>query len=268
MRRMRIIRFIDESGEARRGAERGEGRAEILSDGMQPTGRVAMVTRLLAPVAPVAIFCIGLNYRKHAEETGAAIPVHPVLFMKNPAALNHPGHPIVIPRCCDDPPQVDFECELAVVIGKSAKNVTKERALEHVLGYTIGNDVSARWWQKQAGGGQWCRGKSFDTFCPLGPALVTPDELPDPQTLNLSTRLNGQVMQEANTSDMIFPVADLISRLSQGTTLLPSTVILTGTPSGVGMARKPPLFLKPGDRLELSIDKIGTLRNPVEGEPA
>jgi len=163
-----------------------------------------------------------------------------------------------------EPPEVDYETELAVVIGRAAKDVDTAEALHYVLGYTAANDVSARRWQGKRGAGQWVRGKSFDTFCPLGPELVTPDELEDPQNLRLTCVLNGQVMQDANTSDMIFPVAELISYLSSGATLLPGTVILTGTPSGVGFTRKPPVFLMPGDTVEVSVEGIGTLRNPVE----
>jgi len=267
---MRIIRFVDESGEVRFGEEAADGTAALLSGtsllDLRPNGRRAKVARLVAPLEPAAILCIGLNYRKHAEEGGHPIPDEPVLFMKNPAALHHPKAPIVIPRSCLDPLQVDYECELAVVIGRAARNVRPDEALDYVLGYTAANDVSARTWQKQGGGGQWVRGKSFDTFCPLGPAIVTADELRDPQRLEISTRLNGQLMQQANTSDMIFPVAELISRLSCGMTLLPGTVILTGTPSGVGVARNPPVFLKPGDVVEVAIDHIGTLTNPVIAE--
>ena len=159
--------------------------------------------------------------------------------------------------------QVDFEVELAVIIGRKAKNVTAAEALDYVFGYTIGNDVSARRWQKHAGGGQWVRGKSFDTFCPLGPELVTKDLVPDPQQLRLQCFLNGRLMQDDNTSDMIFSVAGLIEYLSDSMTLLPGTVIMTGTPSGVGFARQPPVYLKPGDNLELTIDNLGTLCNPV-----
>ena len=267
---MRIIRFIDDAGAIRFGHDHTNGSAALL-DGrspfeLRPTSGRATVQRLLAPIQPAAILCIGLNYRKHAEEGGHPIPDKPVLFMKNPASLNDPGRPIVLPRSCVDPLQVDYECELAVVIGRAAKNVSPERALDYVLGYTAANDVSARTWQKQGGGGQWVRGKSFDTFCPLGPVLVTADELTDPQALSISTRLNGQVMQQAHTSDMIFPVAELIAQLSCGMTLLPGTVILTGTPSGVGVARTPPVFLKPGDTVEIDIERIGTLSNPVEAE--
>jgi 2-keto-4-pentenoate hydratase/2-oxohepta-3-ene-1,7-dioic acid hydratase in catechol pathway len=267
---MRIIRFIDKDGTVQFGREGGDGQAALLTQvapgQWKETGRAGRIGKLLAPVEPTAILCIGLNYRKHAQESGLAIPEHPVLFMKNPAALNHPGDPIVLPRSCMDPLQVDYECELAVVIGRAARNVSADQALDYVLGYTAGNDVSARIWQKQAGGGQWVRGKSFDTFCPLGPVLVTADELPDPQSLDIRTTLNGQVMQQANTGDMIFPVAELISQLSCGMTLRAGTVILTGTPSGVGMARTPPVFLKPGDVVEVTVQGIGTLSNPVAAE--
>ena len=161
---------------------------------------------------------------------------------------------------------MDYECELAVVIGKRCKNVPRGRALEYVLGYTCANDVSARDWQSSKGGGQWCRGKTFDTFAPLGPCLVTPEDIPNPNALAIRTIINGEVLQDWNTSDMIFDVPALIEFLSGSTTLLPGTVILTGTPHGVGFARKPPRFLKPGDRVSIEIEKIGTLTNPVELE--
>src|SRR5262245_32768251 len=194
-----------------------------LFDPLTDTG-VKVDGRLMAPLDPRAIFCIGLNYRKHAEETKAPLPPHPVLFMKSPGAVQHPAAPIVLPRTLRSD-SVDYECELAVVIGKTARNVTKARAIEHVLGYTCANDVSARDWQKQGGGGQWCRGKTFDTFCPLGPVLVTPDELPNPNALKIATRVNGETLQDWTTSDMIFDIPTLIEFLSASTTLLPGTVI-------------------------------------------
>ena len=264
---MRIVRFLDQAGIIRYGHDHRDGLATLLEGdlfgGLRETGRRVRIHKLLAPVEPSAILCIGLNYHEHARETNAPIPEYPVLFMKNPAALNHPGDPIVVPASCINPPQCDYEVELAVVIGRAARDVSAADALKHVLGYTIGNDVSARHWQKVGGGGQWVRGKSFDTFCPLGPVLVTPDQIPDPQTLQLQCRVNGQVMQDGHTRDMIFPVARLIEYLSSGMTLRAGTVILTGTPSGVGVARKPPVFLKPGDLVESSIEKIGVLTNPV-----
>jgi 2-keto-4-pentenoate hydratase/2-oxohepta-3-ene-1,7-dioic acid hydratase in catechol pathway len=182
--------------------------------------------------------------------------------MKNPASIANPGDSIVIPACSIGP-EVDYECELAVVIGKNARNVKKENALEHVFGYTVANDVSARRWQKNAGEGQWDRGKSFDTFCPLGPCLVTADEIPNPQNLSLSTTLNTEIMQSSNTQDMIFTVSDLVSEMSKDMTLLKGSVILTGTPSGVGVGRNPKVFLKAGDEVTCSISNIGELTNTV-----
>lgn len=185
--------------------------------------------------------------------------------MKLPTAVIAHGDAIRIPAVCH-PEEVDWEVELAVVIGKAAKNVSANTALDHVLGYTVANDVSARRWQGKKGGGQWCRAKVFDTFCPLGPRLVPASEIPDPNQLALSCTVNGEVMQQSNTSDMIFSVAHIIEFLSEGTTLLPGTVILTGTPEGVGFTRKPPLFLKPGDSVTVSIEGIGELTNPVFAE--
>jgi 2-keto-4-pentenoate hydratase/2-oxohepta-3-ene-1,7-dioic acid hydratase in catechol pathway len=264
---MRIIRFLDADRQIRFGHDYRDGEATLLSGdtvtSLRDGGRRLKVGKLLAPIDPAAILCIGLNYRQHARETNVELPRYPVLFMKNPAALNHPGDPILLPPSCMDPPQVDFEIELAIVIGRTAKNVAATKALDHVFGYTIGNDVSARRWQKHGGAGQWVRGKSFDTFCPLGPALVTADVIPDPQQLQLQCFLNGTLMQDSNTADMIFSVAELIEYLSSDMTLLPGTVILSGTPSGVGFARTPPVFLRPGDTLELTITNLGTLYNPV-----
>ena len=194
------------------------------------------------------------------------MPEYPILFVKGLNTLQNPGDPILLPRYMRSD-EVDYECELAVVIGKPCKNVSPENALEYVLGYTCANDVSARDWQIKRGGGQWCRGKFFDTFCPLGPCLVTTETIPDPNTLGIRTRLNGVTVQDWNTNDMIFPVPELISFLSGSSTLLPGTVILTGTPHGVGMARTPPLWLKPGDIVTIEIDQIGTLTNPVAEEP-
>jgi len=214
-------------------------------------------------LSPSNIFAIGLNYRRHAAETGAAIPPHPVVFMKPTTAAAGHGDPIIIPACCTHGPEVDFEGELAVVIGKAARDVPADRALDHVLGFTCANDVSARRWQKHAGGGQFVRGKGFDSFCPLGPAIVTPDEIGDPQSLSIRTWVNGRLMQDSNTGDMIHTVAELIAFLSQDTTLLPGTVILTGTPEGVGFARDPQVFLAPGDEVVVEIERIGRLINPV-----
>lgn len=221
--------------------------------------------RRLAPVVPTAIYGIGLNYREHAAEMGASLPEYPVVFMKGLGSLQDPGSPIILPRHLHSD-QVDYECELAVVIGRDCKNVSVEDALDYVLGYTCGNDVSARDWQKSHGGGQWVKGKSFDTFCPLGPILVTADRIPNPQILPLRTILNGQIRQESYTGDMIFSVAEIIAFLSGSTTLHAGTVILTGTPPGVGIAANPPCFLKPGDEVVVEITGIGSLKNSVEAE--
>lgn len=214
-------------------------------------------------MVPAAILCIGLNYRKHAEEMKAKIPKFPVLFFKNPASLQDPDTPILLPRKLVST-QVDFEGELAVVIGKTCRNATRENTLSHVLGYTIANDVSARDWQKEWGGSQWCRGKSFDTFAPMGPWIVTPDEIPDPNALRLTTRVNGEVLQNSSTADMIFDIPALIEFLSGDTTLEAGTIILTGTPEGVGLGRTPQRWLQPGDQVDVEIEKIGTLSNSVK----
>ncbi len=267
---MRIIRYADPSGQVHYGSETPGGEVvridgDVFGAHSVTTSR-ADVAKVLAPVAPAQIFCIGLNYRRHAEETNAKLPEYPVVFMKGVNATAHPGDPILIPRHLPSE-EVDYECELAVVIGRPAKNVPRERALDCVLGYTCANDVSARDWQIRHGGGQWCRGKTFDTFAPLGPCLVTPDEIPNPNALAIATVLNGERVQDWTTGDMIFDVPRLIEFLSASTTLVPGTVILTGTPHGVGMARKPPLWLKPGDVVSIEIERIGRLTNPVALEP-
>ncbi len=263
---MKIIRYQDSQGNIGHAARQSDGSALVIEGDIygahRVTDRAADVAKLLAPVQPTAILCIGLNYKFHAEESGAAIPENPVLFMKSPGAVQNPGDPILLPTKLKSE-SVDYECELAVVIGRAAKNVSRENALEYVLGYTCANDVSARDWQLKGGGNQWCRGKTFDTFCPLGPVLVTGDEIPNPNALAIKTVLNGETVQDWNTNDMIFDVPAIIAFLSASTTLLPGTVILTGTPHGVGMARKPPLWMKAGDSVTIEIEGIGALTNPV-----
>ena len=266
---MKLIRYKDASGRTNYAREHSDGSVTRIDGDIfgsyRDTGEKAEVVKRLAPVAPADILCIGLNYRRHAEEGGQAIPEWPVLFMKTSTAVQNPGDPIVLPtRLASD--SVDYECELAVVLGKPCMNVRKEEALGYVLGYTCANDVSARDWQMKKGGSQWCRGKTFATFAPLGPCLVTADEIPNPNALGIRTVLNGQVMQDWNTNDMIFDVPALIEFLSGSTLLAPGTVILTGTPHGVGAARKPPVFLKPGDSITIEIDGIGALTNPVVAE--
>ncbi|MDX2147815.1 MAG: fumarylacetoacetate hydrolase family protein [Planctomycetota bacterium] len=211
---------------------------------------------------------VGMNYALHAKEQGKAPPERPVFFTKNAYSAALDGEDIVIPRVCQDRPQVDFEAELAVVLGArgAAKDVPRERAYEHVLGFAAANDVSARWWQKEGSGGQFYRGKSFDTFCPLGPRLAPPQAVGDPHALRVRCRVNGQTMQDASTGDMIFDIPTLIAEATRGTTLPPGTVILTGTPSGVGMARTPQVFLNEGDVVEIELEKIGVIRNRVRVE--
>lgn len=217
---------------------------------------------LLAPVEPPIIIAIGLNYRRHAEETGAKLPSHPIVFHKMPNSLTATDTPIVLPRALRSD-KVDYECELGFVLARDAKNVKRGEALDYVLGFTAANDVSARDWQKEWGGGQWSRAKSFDSFCPVGPYLATPDELPNFDNLRIQTRINGETLQDWSTSDLIFDVPALIEFLSGSTTLPAGTLVLTGTPHGVGMARNPPRWLQPGDVVEVEIEGIGVLRNPV-----
>ena len=218
--------------------------------------------RLLAPVPrPGKLICIGLNYKDHAAESNMTLPESPVTFSKYSTAVTHPAAPVYLPAASD---QVDYEAELAVVIGRRAKHVPRERAFEHVLGYTNLNDVSAR--DLQFADKQWQRGKSCDSFAPMGPAIVTADEIPDPHVLRIRLRLNGKAMQDSSTAQLIFGVDRLIAFLSETVTLEPGDVIATGTPSGVGFARKPPVFLKPGDIMEVEVEGLGVLSNPVLAE--
>ncbi len=214
------------------------------------------------------IIGIGRNYAEHASEMGGAVPERPLIFFKSPACAILHEEAIRIPPICRDPDyggeQVDYEAELGVIIGRDTCDADEQEALDAVLGYCCCNDVSARWWQKQGAGGQFCRGKSFDTFCPIGPRVVPRDEIPDPQGLSVLLRLNGQTMQDGHTSQMLFPVSRLISDLSRAATLPAGTLILTGTPSGVGFAREPQVFLTPGDVVEVEIEGLGVLCNPVE----
>ncbi|MBB6428596.1 fumarylacetoacetate hydrolase family protein [Algisphaera agarilytica] len=273
---MHLTRFVDPHGRLRYGKDRGDGTAELLADSAFPdpqslTGEVVEIAQRRAPIAPPNIFCIGLNYREHATETGAPIPERPVIFMKPTTTLCDPGSPVVIPASQMKGPEVDSEAELGIVMGtkdgQPAKDVSEADALDYVLGYTCGSDISARRWQKQGGGGQWVRGKGFDSFCPLGPVIVTQGEgdgdIADPQQLSITGKLNDTVMQSSHTSDMIFSVAEIVAFLSRDTTLLPGTLILTGTPPGVGFVREPAVWVMPGDELTVEIEKIGTLRNPV-----
>jgi 2-keto-4-pentenoate hydratase/2-oxohepta-3-ene-1,7-dioic acid hydratase in catechol pathway len=265
---MRIVRFHS-GGSTHTGQLVDEGVARRIEGNLLGSFRVTeerlKIEKLLAPIVPSDILCIGLNYREHAAESGSPIPPNPMLFIKASNTLNNPFDAIPVPRPSTE---IDYECELAVVIARDAKHVPRERALDYVLGYTCANDVSSRDWQrdKNLGGGQFARGKSFDGFCPLGPWIVTKDEIENPNNLRIKTILNGQVMQDHTTADMIFDVPALIESLSSTMTLRAGSVILTGTPQGVGFARKPPVWLKAGDRVSIDIEKIGRLENPVTHE--
>jgi 2-keto-4-pentenoate hydratase/2-oxohepta-3-ene-1,7-dioic acid hydratase in catechol pathway len=220
--------------------------------------------KLLAPVTrPGKIICIGLNYRDHAEESNMPIPESPIIFSKFATCVVGPDEPVILPPASE---QVDYEAELAVVIGRRAKHIPRERAYEHVLGYVNFNDVSAR--DFQFADKQWVRGKSCDTFAPLGEYIATTDEIPDPHKLSIKLRVNGQTMQDSSTDQLIFGIPELIEFLSRSITLEPGDVIATGTPPGVGFARKPPVFMKEGDVMEVEIEGLGVLRNPVAADAA
>ncbi|MBW2557474.1 MAG: fumarylacetoacetate hydrolase family protein [Deltaproteobacteria bacterium] len=267
---MKIIRFISQSGEELSGVFNLETpdeariiEGDIFGD-IEVTERVERIETFLPPISPPNIIALGLNYGKHADETGLKNPEIPVMFLKATSSVIGHGAAILLPAA--GPAEVDYEAELAVIIGKEAKNVSRNDAGEYVLGYTCANDVSARDWQIRKQKKQWARGKSFDTFCPIGPYLVTKDEVVNANRLRVRSILNGEVMQDSNTSDMVFDVATIISNLSCSMTLLPGTVILTGTPEGVGFTRNPPVFLQDGDIITVSIENIGELTNSVKRE--
>lgn len=227
--------------------------------------------RLLAPIVPRRnVFCIGWNYSRHFVEgkefrganAAQEIPDHPAIFSKNPFAIVGPDAPVRHPAPLSE--QLDLEVELAVVIGRKGRDISEQDALDFVFGYTIANDVSVRDVQRSWHGGQWFKGKNMDTHLPLGPWIVTADEIADPQSLRITTRVNGVTKQDDNTKHMVFSVRRIIAELSAGLTLYPGDVILTGTPDGTGMGRKPPEWLKPGDVMELEIERIGVLRNTIE----
>ncbi|KAL8288967.1 hypothetical protein RB597_000854 [Gaeumannomyces tritici] len=230
------------------------------------TDRVARVDRLLSPLAPQdvrTVRCLGLNYALHAKESNLPIPQYPVLFYKPATSLSGPSDPIPVHPMAQEGDGLDYECELVVVIGKECADVSEANALDYVLGYAVGNDVSHRDWQIKRGGGQWSLGKGFDGWAPYGPGIVSSGLLKDPQALQISTKLNGQTVQESSTADMIFKVAQTIAFLSRGTTLLPGDLIWTGTPQGVGMGRKPQLWLKDGDVVEVALEGVGSCTNKV-----
>ncbi len=259
---MKIARFIEIEANIYYGVIQGDEIAAIKAEpwlNMDYTGERWPLdeVKLLSPVRPPDVIAIGLNYKGHADETGFEYPSAPVIFLKASSSVVGPGGDIVLPAMAPD--EVDYEAELVIVIGQPCRNVSQEEALDYVLGYTCGNDVSARDCQLRHDS-QWARGKSFDTFCPLGPWIETDM---DPDNADISLRLNGEIMQQSNTNDLIFSCAELVSYCSQVATLRPGTVIVSGTPSGVGFTRQPPVFLRPGDKVEVIISGIGVLENNV-----
>ncbi|TPX34926.1 hypothetical protein SmJEL517_g02590 [Synchytrium microbalum] len=273
----RLIRFVAQDGQTYFGQPTSVDSKGYLPSGIKArvitgnplgsykiTDQVVEVKTLLAPLERVPIFiCIGLNYRKHAAEAGMPTPPHPIIFTKPSMAAAGPDEAVRIPKVAQDK-SADFEAELGVVIGKTCRNVSEQDALQYVAGYTVCNDISARKWQRSTS--QWTFGKSFDTFGPYGPQIVSTSEIADAGTLDLKLRLNGKELQNSNTSDLIFNIRQIIAHCSKGTTLEAGTVIMTGTPEGVGMARKPPVYMKDGDILETEIEKIGILRNKIQHE--
>lgn len=264
---MKIIRFLSGDKKILYGAYNQDKpytaqviEGDIFGD-YRLTGKEAQIAKLLAPLTPANVLALGINYKKHGDETSMSLPDQPLLFLKATTSITGHEAPIVLPAA--GPDCVDYEAELAVIIGRKAKNIQTGQALDYILGYSCANDVSARDWQFDKQKGQWARGKSFDTFCPLGPWIATREEIADPDNLNISAMLNGSIVQDSNTSQMIFNVREIVSNLSKSLTLLPGTVILTGTPDGVGFTRKPPLYLKEGDVVSVEIEKIGTLINKV-----
>ena len=265
---MKLVRFQTDGSPAEFGAFKEDGTVSRLlgnlETGFSLTGETVIEFQLLPPVNPPAIYCVGANYRYHIQECGGGkVPEFPIIFMKGINTLQSNEGPIILPKVCSST-EVDYEGELAVVIGRTCRDVKRDEALSHVAGYACANDISARDWQLKLGGSQWCRGKGFDTFLPIGPYLVTSDEVFDPNQLQLRTWLNDELVQDWSTSDMVFDVPAIIEFLSQYTTLLPGTVILTGTPHGVGMARNPPRWLQEGDTISVEITSLGRLTNPVQ----
>lgn len=264
---MKLIRFIAEDDRLLYGQYEPDlpDRAKIIQGdpftNIDVTANSAKIKKILPPISPCNILALGLNYRKHADETKMPYPKVPIVFSKSTTSVIGHDAPILLPKAGDK--MVDYEGELAIIINKRAKNILPEDAMDYIFGYTCANDVSARDWQIQKQQGQWFRGKSFDTFCPLGPYIVTKNDIYDPNSLKICTMINGAILQNSNTADMIFNIASIISNLSQSLTLLPGTVILTGTPEGVGYTRKPPVFLSDGDIVSVEIEKIGVLTNTV-----
>jgi len=269
---MKFIRFLSEDKKILYGAynpDKSSVARVITGDifgNYNITGQEEKITKLLAPLLPVNILALGINYKKHGDETAINYPEQPLLFLKATTGVVGHHDPIALPTAGHD--CVDYEAELAIIIGRRAKNIKAAAVMDYIMGYTCANDVSARDWQFEKQKGQWARGKSFDTFCPLGPWIVTKEEIADPNNLDIRAVLNGRIVQESTTAQMIFNIQEIVSNLSKSLTLLPGTVILTGTPEGVGFTRQPPLFLQEGDTISVEIEKIGALTNRVIREEA
>jgi 2-keto-4-pentenoate hydratase/2-oxohepta-3-ene-1,7-dioic acid hydratase in catechol pathway len=274
---VRFGRFEDSKGDISYCIAHADGSMTVaegcpFAGALRDTGRKADVKNLCSPIQPSSVVCIGLNYKGHADELGLPYPKNPVVFYKPPSSAAGHKAKVVKPRITE---KMDYEVELTIVIGKACKDVTTDQALDYVLGYTVANDLSTRDWQKvpELGGSQWCRSKGFDGFSPLGPVIVTSDEIPNPNSLGLRTFVNGEKRQDSNTNDLIFNVQQIVSFLSCGSTILPGTVIMTGTPAGVAegknMQAKPGMdWLKPGDKVVTEIEKIGSLDIEIVADPS
>ncbi|XP_044714882.1 fumarylacetoacetate (FAA) hydrolase family domain-containing protein [Hirsutella rhossiliensis] len=275
----RLVRFLAKDGRVyygdailEQGSNVARSRKARIIDGdvlgkHHVTDRVADIRLLLSPLAPSlvgTVRCLGLNYADHARETRMPEPKFPVLFYKPPTALSGPMDPIPVHAMAQEGAGLDHECELVVVMGKKCTDVAESEALDYVLGYAVGNDVSHRDWQIKHGGGQWSHGKGFDGWAPYGPAIVTGDVINDPQKLKIWTKVNGEKLQDGTTAEMIFGVKKTIAFLSRGVTLMPGDLIFTGTPAGVGMGRKPQSWLKDGDIVEVGLEHVGTCTNKIE----
>lgn len=239
---------------------------DIFNANHNVTENAIDIRKLLSPLAMEdirTVRCLGLNYAQHAKESNMPIPKFPVVFYKPVTSIAGPFDPIPVHSVVQSDPGLDYECELVAIIGKEARDVSEDKALEYVLGYTVGNDVSHRDWQLKKGGGQWSLGKGFDGWAPMGPAIISPKLIKDPQNLRISTKVNGKTMQDSSTADMIFSVAKTIAFLSQGTTLVPGDILFTGTPQGVGMGKYPQQWLNDGDTVEIGLEGVGSIKNKV-----
>jgi 2-keto-4-pentenoate hydratase/2-oxohepta-3-ene-1,7-dioic acid hydratase in catechol pathway len=235
---------------------------KLIAEAPEPSRYRLSDVKLLAPLPqPRKLICVGLNYLDHAKETGAEVPKTPTIFNKFATAVVGPGDNVILPKVSQAP---DYEAEMAFVVGRGGRHISPENWADHVFGYTIVNDVTARDYQRATS--QWLMGKTFDTFAPIGPWIVTADEIPDPHALDIKLEINGEILQDSNTRELIFKVPDLIAFLSSVFTLEPGDIVSTGTPAGVGFTRKPPRFLRPGEEMVVKIDKIGELRNPTVAE--